>query len=133
MKRAFALMLLLFVVTITPSNAQEKGDISDFKILIESTSNGIKMKSAQGSAWIDLSFSLNKNKSQAVDEFGMTRLNQVSPNKDDKLADFLFTITKTKNGVELKGLEGTAWKELAFTLPSRKSQAINAYGMTNWD
>jgi len=113
--------------------AQEKKstDLKDFKVIIEKTENGIKMKSAKGSAWIDLSFSLNNYRPQAVDEYGMTNLDKVSTNKDKNLADFLFTITKTENGIELKGIEGTAWIELKFSLAENKKQAINQFGMTS--
>ena len=84
-----------------------------------------------GSAWLDLSFSLNNDRPQAVDEYGMTELKNVSENKDEKLADFLFTITKTENGIELKGIEGTAWTELKFSLAENKKQAIDQFGMTS--
>ncbi len=90
-----------------------------------------QMKSLSGSAWLDLSFSLNNNNPQAVDEYGMTELGKVSKLKDANLADFLFTITKTKEGLELKGIEGTAWKELSFNLRKGSKQAIDQFGMTN--
>jgi hypothetical protein len=66
-----------------------------------------------------------------VDEYGMTELKNVSENKDEKLADFLFTITKTENGIELKGIEGTAWAELKFSLDENQKQAIDQFGMTS--
>jgi len=44
----------------------------------------------------DLSFSLNNNQPQAIDEYGMTELHRVSSNKDSNLSDFQFTITKLK-------------------------------------
>ncbi len=112
--------------------AQEKksADLKDFKIVVEKTDNGIKMKCIEGSAWIDLSFSQNNNQPQAIDEYGMTELNKVSSKKDSNLADFLFTITKTDNGIELKGIEGTAWTDLSFSLAKNKKQAFDQYGMT---
>src|SRR5690606_28993543 len=106
-------------------------ELKDFKLIVEKTDNGIKMKSEKGSAWIDLAFSLNNYQPQAVDEYGMTELKKVSENKDGNLADFLFTITKTENGIELKGIEGTAWTELKFSLAENKQQAIDQFGMTS--
>ena len=50
---------------------------------------------------------------------------------DENLADFLFTMTKTKNGIELKGTEGTAWTELKFSLAENKKQVINQLGITS--
>ena len=133
-KKLFSMMLiaLLFLTASSELVAQEKTDeLKDFKVIVEKTENGIKMKSEKGSAWIDLSFSLNKYRPQAVDEYGMTELKNVSENKDEKLADFLFTITKTENGIELKGIEGTAWTELKFSLVENKQQAIDQFGMTS--
>lgn len=135
-KRPFATVLiaLFFLTTTSELVAQEKTtELKDFKVIIEKTDDGIKMTSEKGSAWIDLSFSLNNYRPQAVDEYGMTDLKKVSENKDENLADFLFTITKTKNGIELKGFEGTAWPELKFSLAKNDKQAIDQFGMTNLD
>jgi hypothetical protein len=133
-KRQFSKLIiaLLFLTVTSELVAQEKmTELKDFKIIIEKTDDGIKMKSENGSAWIDLSFSLNNYRPQAVDEYGMTELKNVSENKDENLADFLFTITKTENGIELKGIEGTAWIDLKFSLAKNKKQAINQFGMTS--
>lgn len=129
------LIALMPLIICTGSSAQEKNstDLKDFKIVIEKTDNGIAMKSIQGSAWIDLSFSLNDYQAQAVDEYGMTKLDNVSPGKDSNLADFLFTISKTKNGIELKGLEGTSWTNLSFALAVNGKQAIDQFGMAKLD
>ena len=88
------------------------------------------MQSLKGSAWNDLSFSLPNYQPQTIDEYGMTGLDKVSTNKDANLADYLFTVTKTKDGIKLIGLAGTAWKELSFTLPPNGQQVIDQFGMT---
>jgi|TARA_B110000902_G_scaffold258068_1_gene327195 hypothetical protein len=41
----------------------------------------------------------------------MIELNNISSDKDSNLVDFIFTITKTENGIVLKGIEGTAWTD----------------------
>jgi hypothetical protein len=133
MKYRLSLLIAILLIAISfKAMAQETGlkSLKDFKVVVERTDNGIKMKSLKGTAWIDLSFSLKNNKLQAIDEYGMTDLGKVSKNKDSNLADFLFTITKTEKGIELKGIEGTAWTELGFSLPNNKKQAINQFGMT---
>ncbi|MCU0328460.1 MAG: hypothetical protein MUE53_05670 [Chitinophagales bacterium] len=114
------------------SIAQVQGstNFKEFKITIEKTDNGLEMQSHKGSAWIDLSFSITNDKPQAIDEYGMTQLGKVSTNKDSKLADYLFTITKTKDGISLKGIEGTAWKELSFSFKKNGRQTIDQFGMT---
>ena len=125
--------IAFFVMTFnSESIAQEQNsnDLKEFKITIERTDNGLKLQSSKGSAWIDLGFSLVINKPQAIDEYGMTELGKVSTNKDPKLADYLFTITKTKDGITLTGIEGAAWKELSFSLQKNGRQAIDQFGMT---
>ena len=131
-RKALSLLIvaLLFLTATSELIAQEKStELKDFKIIIEKTDYGIKMKSIEGSAWTDLSFNLNNNRPQAVDEYGITELNNVSKNKDKNLADFLFTINKTENGIQLKGIEGTVWTDLKFSLDKNKKQAIDQYGM----
>jgi len=105
-------------------------DLKNFKVVVEKTDKGIKLQSIEGSAWIDLSFSINNDRPQAIDEYGMTELNKISSDKDSNLADFLFTITKTENRIILKGIEGTAWTDLSFSLLENGKQAINQFGMT---
>lgn len=127
--------LLIALVVLTVSSeliAQEKKstDLKDFKVVVEKTEIGIKMQSIDGSAWIDLSFNINNDRPQAIDEYGMTELDKVSSSKDSNLADFLFTITKTENGIILKGIEGTAWTDLSFSLAENGKQAIDQFGMT---
>ena len=115
------------------SQEKESTDLKDFKIIVEKTEDGIKMQSVQGSAWIDLSFSLKNNQAQAVDEYGMTDLGKVSAEKDANLADFLFTVTKTDSEIILKGIEGTVWTDLSFTLIENEKQAFDQFGMTELD
>ena len=112
--------------------AQEKksDNLNSFKVVVEKTNNGIKMQSVEGSAWVDLSFSISNDRPQAIDEYGMTELNKISSDKDSNLADFLFTITKTENGIVLKGIKGTTWTDLSFSLLKNGKQAIDQFGMT---
>lgn len=124
---------ILFLTTASELIAQKKFELKDFKIIIEKTDAGIKMKSTKGSAWTDLTFNLKDYSPQAVDEFGIARSNMAPQTNDEDLADFLFTIAKTKNGIELKGIEGTAWTELKFTLAKNKKQIIDQFGITSFN
>jgi hypothetical protein len=132
-KMKIKILIALIVLTVcSKSMAQEKisADLKEFKITFEKTDNGLKMQSDKGSAWVDLSFNLSENKLQAIDEYGMTQLGKVPTNKDQKFADYLFTITKTKEGIALTGIEGTAWKKISFSLQKNGRQAIDQFGMT---
>ena len=127
------LLIALFVLTANSeliAQDNKSTDLKDFKLVIETTESGIKMQGIKGSAWIDLFFSIKNDLPQAIDEYGMTRLDTVSSSKDSNLADFLFTITRTNNRIELKGIEGTAWTDLSFSLAEDKKQAIDQNGMT---
>lgn len=126
------LIAVFSMVLGTESMAQgeDSTELKDFEITIEKTDRGIQMQSSNGSAWLDLSFRLSPETPQAVDEWGMTGLDDMSADKDPRLADYLFTISYSTNGkISLTGLEGTAWKELSFTLPENGKQAINQFGM----
>lgn len=111
------LMIVAFVFAGASLKAQNDKlpDLKDFKIVIENTANGLKMQGIEGTVWTDLEFTLLKNQPQAVNTYGMTKVNDLPIDVDDKYTHFLFTVTKTGNGVELKGIEGTAWKELGIT------------------
>lgn len=125
-------LMLLFVLVTNSTIAQEKKsvDSNDFKIIVEKTENGIKLQSVQGCAWKELSFKLNDYQTQAINEFGMAELDKTQAEQDANFADFLFTMIKTDKGIELKGIEGTAWAELSFSLAENKSQVIDKQGMT---
>lgn len=126
-------LIAFFAITFSSeSMGQEEipTDLREFEITIEQSDNGLKMQSSKGSSWINLGFSLDNDKPLAIDEYGMTELENVSTNKNLKLADYLFTIIKTKDGFTLTGIEGTAWKELSFSLPKNSKQSINQFGMT---
>lgn len=126
-------LIAVFLLTLNSElSAQDlpTTELKDFKITIEMTEDGIKMQSPEGSAWTDLSFSLGNHVPQAIDEYGTTKIDKVSAYKDANLADYLFTITKTKDGIVLKGIEGTAWTELSFSLHKDRKQTINQFGMT---
>lgn len=129
-----SLIALFFITANFELKAQEKqSDLKDFKIIVENIDNGIKLESLKGCAWVKLSFSLKNDKPQAVDEYGMTSLVEVASRKNSDPVDFLFTISKTKNEIVLKGIEGTAWTDLSFSLVENGKQAIDQFGMTTLD
>lgn len=133
LSRTLTKLLIITIIIVANSGlmAQKstKTEIKDFKIIIEKTTDGLKLECKKGSAWINLSFSLGDNKEMAIDEYGMSDSNKVLANKNSKLADYLITIMKTDEGIKLKGVEGTAWSKLSFTLKDGERQAINQFGM----
>ena len=125
----FLTFLVLGLATNLSAQKKQHADESEFTIVIEKTNDGLKLVSPSGSAWKELSFALNNYQPQAIDEWGMTQLGKVSTERDAKLANYLFTIMKTDKGISLKGLDGTSWTELGFSLAGNGKQMINQDGM----
>lgn len=124
---------MLTLTANTGLYAQDKGsaDQKDFKIVVARTDDGVQLTCEHGCAWKVLKFSLNDDRPQAIDEYGMTHKGGSSSAKKDDLAAFLFTLTKSNGEIALKGMEGTAWTQLSFTLPADQQQAIDGSGMTD--
>lgn len=119
-----------FFVLFISVGLQAQSKLKDFTIIIEKTKDGIHLQSNKGTAWTNLSFSLNNYHPQIIDEFGMVKYDETSKSKDSNYADFLFTISKVENEIILKGKQGTAWKDLSFTLVENEKQGIDQFGMT---
>lgn len=129
----FTLVFLLNLSSVLIAQEKELSDLKDFKFLIERTEEGIKMQSIRGTAWIDLSFRLKNDKTQAIDEYGMLKLKRFTFFKGSKTLELLFTISKTEHNIILKGIKGTAWTELSFPLSKNEIQAIDQFGMAEED
>lgn len=123
-----ASVALMFVLA-TSSFIQGSSDIQEFQLVIKYTDNGLELEGLKGTAWKKLKFTTSSDHPQAIDENGMTEVDK-STSKDAGLADFLFTVAKTKDGIMLNGVKGTAWKKLTFTLSKDQSQKIDQMGMT---
>lgn len=134
MKTTTLLLGFVFsVVSVTEGLAQEATppELSKFLIQVETAdSDKVNLTCTEGCAWETLSFSLSEKGAQAVDEYGMADPENLDSRVNPELADFLFSISKTENGVDLKGLDGTAWTSLRFGLASKEVQAIDEMGMT---
>jgi hypothetical protein len=101
-----------------------------FLILIETTSEGLKLTSVEGCAWKELTFAINQDKPQAIDDYGMTSLNTDKFTDNKSASNFYFTIMKTKDGITLEGRKGTAWTKLSFSCDGgRCYQYIDVNGM----
>ncbi|TDQ33128.1 hypothetical protein [Zeaxanthinibacter enoshimensis] len=63
---------------ITDTNRASSGKdtgLTDFLFSIRKTETGIELKGIAGTAWADLSFILAENEQQAIDQYGMVKLN----------------------------------------------------------
>ncbi len=107
--------------------------LGNFKIAIAKRPGGILLKGLEGTAWLELSFTLRPNEQQVVDALGMTNreenLKEKREEKELDLAGFLFTVVYKKRTIRLLGQRGTAWKELVFSLGNGEEQLIDQFGM----
>ncbi|MEP6262835.1 MAG: hypothetical protein ABJ092_14760 [Gillisia sp.] len=130
------LIMLTLVLSFSTSSlyAQESKEIklTEFLVVVQNSDNNkITMECKEGCAWKTLSYSLIINdKPQAIDEYGMTDLDKVNLQEDADLSNFLFTVERMGNKLFFKGIEGTAWTEISFSISPQEKQAINQMGMT---
>ena len=124
-------MVLILIPGFCLVNSKDDAKpLRKFKITVDKTERDVVLQGVEGTAWLNLEFYSNGEESQLVNETGMASLND-TPSADENLADFLFEITRTKNGFSLKGLEGTAWDYLEFSFGENGRQAFNKMGMTS--
>jgi len=131
------LFIVLLIGTSIEINAQniKATEISEFRISVETSNDGIKLTCNKGCSWKELTFNISKTeKPRYINEHGMTSLSENKEDKESKLANFLISITKTKNGFTFEGIEGTSWKTLSFSCSNENYyQTIDQNGMTTDD
>ena len=126
----FLLLILVFSADLT---AQKAGSIKiyKFQILVETNEESIKLTGQEGCSFKEVTYNAGLNNSQAIDQDGMTTLEMTKPGETKKRM-FLFTITKTNEGLNFEAFEGTSWKKLNFECPKNIcSQIIDENGMFN--
>ncbi len=122
--------ITLYIGSSFTNQEKESTESSNFVISIKTNDNKIILECEKGCAWKKLTYTLVEgDEMKVVDEYGVNLLNNVSENKDASLADFLFNVEKTKQGLKLKGIKGTAWVELSFSLAENRFQRIDNLGM----
>lgn len=130
----FLLGFAFVILALSSNNSLEAQQIKNpetknFKIIIKKTIDGLKMQSIGGCAWVNLSFDNNNYQPRYINEFGLIDPANTAPDNDPNLAHFLFLIQKTERGIALKGMKGTAWTALSFSLPINAKQTIDRFGM----
>ncbi len=99
-------------------------ETSSFLVFVEKTGNTLELRCESGCRWSHLVLEPN-SKPYIINDFGFSEGNTLDTDK------FAFSIEHNKSGVLLNGLKGTAWVDLAFSLPKNQKQAVNQLGMTN--
>ncbi len=99
-------------------------DPNQFLVTVERNGNTIELKCDNGCKWGHLTLEPS-NKPYIINDYGFSEGNTIDSDR------FAFAISTENNQIVLEGLKGTAWIDLAFTLPGNKVQGINQLGMTN--
>ncbi|MEM6516200.1 MAG: M56 family metallopeptidase [Bacteroidota bacterium] len=97
-----------------------------FLVTVAKNGKALELNCESGCKWSHLVLEPNTNE-YIINDYGF------SEGKTIETDQFTFAIKANNNGVQLNGLKGTAWLDLAFSLSGNKKQAINQLGMTTFD
>ncbi|MDG4715883.1 M56 family metallopeptidase [Winogradskyella marincola] len=99
-------------------------EVNSFLVFVEKNGNTLELRCESGCRWSHLVLEPN-SEPYIINDFGFSEGNTLDTDK------FAFSIEPNQSGVLLNGLKGTAWVNLAFSLPKNQKQAVNQLGMTN--
>jgi hypothetical protein len=132
-------ILFALILCNTPCVAQRQ-DLQHFEIDVWKLDKfGLSFYNYLGtSQWNHLSFTDETEGEYTINHIGVVhedpKLNNLVTTKGDesKHVHFKFTAQRLGNTVKLKGIKGTAWKELSFSFSDDKAHVIiNEYGIVN--
>lgn len=103
---------------------KNKPETNSFLVFVEKNGNTLELRCESGCRWSHLVLEPN-SEPYIINDFGFSEGNTLASDK------FAFSIEPNQSGVLLNGLKGTAWVDLAFSLPKNQKQAVNQLGMTN--
>lgn len=128
----FCCIFILGVSSQVSAQEEDNNDLTEFLIKIEATKSHIKLNCVTGCDWKELQYTTTSaNLMQAINRSGMADLTERDLLREADSTDFIFLIERTNIGLTLKGLEGTAWKELSFNCPEGECiQMIDQMGMS---
>ena len=103
----------------------KEGDLESnlFLVTVKKNNNTIELKCETGCQWSHLVLE-PRNTPYIINDYGFSEGRTIDTDK------FAFSIKPTDIGVELNGLNGTAWVDLTFSLRGNKTKVINQLGMT---
>ena len=113
--------------TDTHDIANNNSNLKNFEFQISRINQGLRLESMIGSNWKELELNLPNNQPQLINKSGLVKSNNNGGIKNSQ--DFLISIQKTEKEIFLKGLSGTGWVELSFTLSENGRQKVNQNGM----
>ena len=114
------------ITTKTNALNEKNKELNKFLISAEFQQNLLILQGLEGCAFKELKFSMTDNKPVTVNRFGMTTAKSGNTAKDP---GFMFEIDKINDQINLRGIAGTAWKELSFK-PAVKKHFISETGVS---
>jgi hypothetical protein len=132
MKTAFAVILIILLTSFAEDlYAQNVSSmpLADFRILVETKGDEVKLTCTEGCAFKQLIYSTNPYRSQVIGYYGMSKAASPDSIQRSEPFEFLFSLQRSEYGIELKGMYGSAWTKLTFSCPVECSQFIDEYGM----
>jgi hypothetical protein len=114
-KTALRILFVLFFI----SNLNAQNSKSSFEIKFYLNKNRIAIENVNGNNWNTMfiksnSFNLNQNGMVTIEN------NQDAYSK----SNYIFSVVRKKNKVNLLGKKGTKWEKLFFELPNKESYVI---------
>ncbi|GGF37461.1 hypothetical protein [Echinicola rosea] len=113
----------------TVNDDQNAEKLADFEMTVMFEGHKVMMTSTKGCAWEELGFSGYDE--VIIDQSGFRTFVNGPTSLEGSSSPFLFTLTKTKEGLALSGLKGTAWKKLSFSLSEGDTASIDEMGMVS--
>ncbi len=108
--------------------AQKMGEVDfKYKIFIKTGGDKVKLNCAEGCAWKELTFNLDENVPQFIDETGMVKDGELD-NKN--MAKFIFSIRRSEDFLYFESLKESRWKSLDLNCsPVNCSHEIDQNGI----
>ncbi len=119
-------IVLIFVFCFFSSG--DKVPIAGFEIEVVSMFPEIQLRALKGCNWKTLSFTAKPFEKFVIDPSGVSFL-KAPYSKVFNTSSFAFQASRNKNGLKMKSLKGTVWKELAFERRPFRKMTIYEVGV----
>ena len=133
LKKIITNLLFMFTVLTISTNAfaqKSPHEFKHFEIVVEKSKTDIKLHSVTGIEWSNLTMSMSDGQTETIGVNGILSQKDIEKMENNETNSYIISITRTSDGVAMKGVKGTEWLELGFSMDSTRSQAINENGMT---
>ena len=118
------LIALLFYSFAEREYVEKNTDENLFLVTAEIKGNTIELKCESGCRWSQIEIE-REGKAQIINDFGFSEGNTLQTDI------FTFSVSQIGSEITLKGIKGTIWNNLKFSLAENKKQAFNQFGIAD--